>query len=222
MVARTRTSETAARERKGCLILSPAGLLLGWRRLLTRLLTAVRRERSADGRAAGPLGGAVARYLSDPAGALSAADDERIAELRAWGLTALVFGAAVTTGIALLVGRDLRSLVSAAGDAVWLIAWAYLRRAIMGLSAGQSESTRGAVDAAWAPALMPFAPAVTFPLDILALAASWWLTYRGMSGRGAPLAAARRATLLAFGGQVVVGMAAWLARGALLALFAAR
>ena len=76
-----------------------------------------------------------------------------------------------------------------------------------------------AVADAWGIGLLPLVLAVAFPLDIAALAASAWLTYRTLRALGDEGVAARDRVLLAFGGQAAAMIAAWLlTRGGLVFL----
>lgn len=56
----------------------------------------------------------------------------------------------------------------------------------------------------------------------MALAVSAWLTMRGFDGLGIDRREARRVVAIAFGGQLVAEVAAWLARGGLVFLLSLR
>ncbi len=220
MVARSTPPETD-RQTGGRPSSSPGRLLLGWRRLLTRLFYGSERAGTDSGRRAAPqIARLVLPYLADPGGTLAGAERTKAGDLRVWGLSALAFGAVTRIAVTLALRPVREGVVEAFVDAAWLLGWAWARWAIMRVAAGGAREDRDRVDAAAGPALLPFALAVVFPLDAVALLASWWLTYRGLLGLGSRPETARRATVLAFGGQVIVAVGAWFARGTLIAWMA--
>jgi hypothetical protein len=192
-------------------------LFLGWRRLLTRLLGGVRGQRPSEARV--PFrdrSREALAYLREPSASLGAADGGTLARLRATGIGALALGCVLLLAVGALTGASPIRIVL---DATWLVVWACARLVIMRLVVGRD---RGKVDRAWGPALIPEAFAFAFPFDLAALVASAWLTERGLIGIGTEPRRARAAVAWAFGGQLVVAVAAWVARGGLIALIALR
>jgi hypothetical protein len=188
----------------------PAGrAFLAWRRLLTRLL--LRGRRTVPGRPAVPLAALVGSWVRDPAEALreiAAADLRRLGGV---GIVALLTGAA--GGAVVTVARAGRPLAALVGAASALL-WAAARFGVLRLATPPTEGAR--VADAWACGLVPLALAVIFPLDVVALLASWIYTLRSLVALGLGRRTAWTATGLAFGGQVAVAVAVWALRGGLI------
>lgn len=199
-----------------------SGPFLAWRRLLTRLIRGTARLGAAlAGSRPVRTAAAAARYLRDPAGTLAAASTAERSLLKEAGAAALVLGVALSFAVPAAVGAPTVHRFLAAG---WTAAWALARLFVMRTVArGPLAARPDRIDDAWGPALLPYALAVIDPLPLAALAASAFLTLRGLDGLGVERGEARRTVGIAFGGQLVFELLAWLARGGLLyALVAAR
>lgn len=196
-----------------------SGLLLTWRRIVTTAVCAPGRAmHSAVALRVAEVVRLGARYARDPVGTLKAADPRSRERLKEAGAAALAIGAALAFAVSSAVGEPLVRRFLALG---WTAAWALARLLIMRLAArpASTAETRR-VDDAWGPALLPYLAAVTFPLDLAALALSAYLTYRGMSALGTSRAQAGRAVAWAFGGQLVAEVIAWAGRAGLIAFAA--
>ena len=198
-----------------------SGLFLAWRRLLTAAVRGVRRSAHAAAVSRPARATALAvRYLRDPAGTLRSSDAEGRALLRDAGAVALALGVVISFAVPAAVGTPLVRRFLSAG---WMAAWALARLFVMRTVArGDLAHDHGRIDDAWGAALLPFAVAVLDPLPLVALAVSALLTLRGFDGLGVERREARRVVAIAFGGQVVAEVAAWLARGGLVFLLSLR
>lgn len=136
------------------------------------------------------------------------------------GAVALATGVVLSFAMPGALGTPLVRRFLSAG---WMAAWALARLFVMRTAAtGRLAGERARIDDAWGPALLPFAVAVIDPLPLVALAVSAWLTMRGFDGLGIDRREARRVVAIAFGGQLVAEVAAWLARGGLVFLLSLR
>jgi hypothetical protein len=194
-----------------------ADLYTAWRHAVTEMLRAPGRAVRAAGCSRPALVlRAGAAYVAHPAATVANADARTRDRLTTCG--GLAFAVGIVTAFALsaaLREPPARAFLTAA----WTITWAITRYLIMKLATRRLEKGR-TLEWAWAPALIPFAGAVAFPLGIAALASSAYLTYAGLTGLTVGRRDATRAVALAFGGQALVEVAAWLARGGLVALAA--
>lgn len=202
MVARVRRHEPVPDA-----ALSPAALWWrDWRRTLARVFRTRPLARPRPLRAAR----LALSYLAAPSRTVREADPRDRMRLVTAGATALALGALGALAFGVRGGKDwLPSLFTV----VWLIAWALARLAILRLSA--PAAFRGSprpVEAAWGPALLPFALAIASPLDLVALAASAFYTLAGLQAVGFARRDAVRGVAWAFGGQVAVEVLAWIAR----------
>lgn len=155
-------------------------------------------------------------YLRAPARTLARATGADRMRLVTAGALALSVGALASLALAIATGGGwVPSLLYVA----WLVAWALARLAVLRLTApARDDRSPRLVEAAWGPALLPFALALASPLDLLALAASAALTYVGLGAVGYQRRDAIRCVAWAFGGQLAVEVAAWIARGAFFVL----
>lgn len=178
------------------------GLLLAWRRLLSR-----------------PVGwfATLAARLGDRA----SRDDRPLLERR-WLLGAAVGALAVGVvgGIALAPGGQPRVVAAAAGAGSVL--WAVVRLALMRVTARGSESDARAITGAWALGMLAYAVGVTPSLRALAWAASAALTWYALWRLGEERRTATRMVAVAWGAQAVVVVLSWLASGAYVAFLATR
>lgn len=217
MVART-SGPNASNDTHGAARPSlPSRLFLAWRRFLARLIAG--RPKPTIGptlASARPALAELGAYLRDPSRSLGDADPGGIARLRMYGIVGLAIG---TAGWIVVAVATLTPWPRIVLGAVSLVAWALIRLLVMRL-AMRGDPDRERVAAAWGPALVPEVLAVAFPLDLLALGVSAWLTYRGLRGLGASARSARTSVAWAFGGQLAVATGAWAARGGLLVLSA--
>ncbi|MDO8964492.1 MAG: hypothetical protein Q7W30_08395 [Coriobacteriia bacterium] len=150
-------------------------------------------------------------YVRRPVGALRDADAAHRRHLVNAGVTALALGAAVSLGAGALFGTTWPSRAAYVG---WLAAWALVRLLLLRLTLPRSiTNDRRGVEAAWGAALLPYVFAWAAPLDILALAGSAWLTFVNLEAIGTSRRDAVNSIAWAFGGQLAVEFAAWLARG---------
>jgi hypothetical protein len=113
-------------------------------------------------------------------------------------------------------GSTLQRLLAAGWTAGWALARLLVLRAVL------RRARADAAEDAWGPALFPYALAVADPLGLVALGVSGWLTWTGLLARGVSRPEARTAIAWAFGGQLAVEAAAWVARGGLVFLLAGR
>jgi hypothetical protein len=198
-----------------------AALFLAWRRLVTAGFRGI----ATAGRALGasrPARAALiaARYVRDPVGTLAAADADGRARLKEAGAGALALGVVLSFLVPEPVADPVVRRFLAAG---WVAAWALARLLIMRTVArGELARRHSSIDDAWGPALLPFALAVVDPLPLVAFAVSAALTLRGLEALGADRREAMRIVAIAFGIQMAAEVAAWLARGGLVYLFAVR
>jgi uncharacterized protein (DUF2342 family) len=195
-----------------------AGLLLAWRRLVSatgHALTGAWAE--LGGSAVALAASAATRYVRDPAGTLAAADAPTRRRLKEAGAVALAIGVALSFAVPASFGGSTLQRFLAAG---WTAGWALARLLVLRAVLGRGDA--GAAEDAWGPALLPYALAVADPLGLVALGVSGWLTSAGLLARGVPRKRTRTAIAWAFGGQVAVEAAAWVARGGLVFLLAAR
>jgi hypothetical protein len=160
------------------------------------------------------------RYVRDPVGTLAAADADGRARLKEAGAGALALGVVLSFLVPEPVADPVVRRFLAAG---WVAAWALARLLIMRTVArGELARRHSSIDDAWGPALLPFALAVVDPLPLVAFAVSAALTLRGLEALGADRREAMRIIAIAFGIQMAAEVAAWLARGGLVYLFAVR
>lgn len=190
---------------------------LFWRRLLGRAVPAGApkaprppRPRPDPLRAVG----AVVAYVRSPRDAVASADSRGLNALTTVGALAVTAGALLSVPVSRALGAGWLAAFVYVG---WLAVWAIVRLAVLRLAAPRAAlGTR--FEAAWGGALLPFVFAVTRPLDLIALAVSAVLTVRGLEGAGVSRTDAVRCVAFAFGGQLVVELAAWIARSAVFAL----
>jgi hypothetical protein len=193
------------------------GLLLAWRRTVSRTARSLRRAWDALGAPVAATAVAIARYVRDPAGTLGSADAPTRRRLKEAGATALAIGVALSFTVpASFAGSTLQRFLAAGWTAGWALARLLVLRAVLRRGRG------GAAEDAWGPALVPYALAVADPLGLVALGVSGWLTHTGLLARGLTRSEARTAIAWAFGGQLAVEAAAWVARGGLVFLLAGR
>ena len=156
---------------------------------------------------------AALRYLRDPAATLAEADRGERGLLKEAGAVALALGVVLAFLVPSAFGVPLQDRFLAAG---WTAAWALARLFIMrSLARRPLVGDLSRIDDAWGPGLLPYALAVASPLGLIALAASAWLTLRGLVAVDVEARESRRLVLWAFGGQLAAETASWLARGGL-------
>jgi hypothetical protein len=194
---------------------SPAGrLFLAWRVTLSRLLVAPFRSAKETVSRVHPVEtlSAASEAVRQPEGLAALGPGARL-RLRLLGIIALMAGAAALVYVEGLLGIPVeRRLI----DATWLLAWAPARLVVMRLT--HPGSAREVSDA-WGVGLLPLALSVAFPLDLVTLGASAWLTLRSLRALGDAPSTALNRVLFAFGGQAAAMGAAWLlTRGGLVFL----
>lgn len=194
-------------------------LFLAWRMVVTRTLHGAR-DALSFARSSQPVLAAVVvgRYLRAPGATLASADETQRSRLKEAGAAAVVVGVALSFLIPVAIGEPpLRRFLAAGSTAAWALARLFVMRTV---ARGTLAERPTLVDDAWGPALLPYAVAVAAPLGFVALAVSAWMTATGLAAVGATPRESRRVVAWAFGGQVAVESAAWLARGGVVALLA--
>ncbi|HEX9093647.1 MAG TPA: hypothetical protein VF902_06660 [Coriobacteriia bacterium] len=190
-----------------------SGLFRAWRRLVTSAGDGLRAfERSASRSRPARAARMALAYVRDPAGTLARADADGLARLAEAGAAALAVGAALSWAVSGALGLPPVRRFLAIG---WTAAWALARLLIMRLASRERPSRAGVLEAVWGASLLPYLGAVAAPLDLVALAASAFLAHKGLVAVGTARGEARRVVLIAFGGQLVAEIAAWVARGGL-------
>ncbi len=190
----------------------PAGLFAAWRRTIAGAVSLVRRV--------GPGVRAIANawvhqwsllrtYHASSALPWDTTDDVARRVATAVGLRAFIFGL-IATGISTATSTSLWLPVAVGVGSQVL--WAGARFIILALLMPKGAISRARLSTAYLAALLPYAVAATWLLQLVALAVSSVLTYRGLTGAGVPERDVRTATAWAFGGQAAITIGGWAAR----------
>ena len=190
------------------------GLFGAWRRVVSAVAgVAGRAARALPGSRPARALAMASAYVRDPAGTLARADGDGMARLAEAGAAALAVGA----GLAFLVSGALGDAEIRRFLAIgWTAAWALVRLLLLRLAGrGHPFTDTRRLEAAWGASLLPYLTAVAPPLEIAALGVSAYLAHRGLIALGASREESTRAVAVAFGGQALVEIGAWVVRGGL-------